>query len=204
MERKRLQMNSGRLLQAPNRTQPRIPVAVTCRRCGHEDTVEPGGIGWDRCPRCGREWNTENRMWVKCAAEMEPRHPVYLYLWAIHRMLLEGSAYMQHCRHRESAELEYPRYGDRQPAAPLIGWFGNGSEDAEPYEECRYWYLIPRVTFRAVKRFYRATRSVFRVTSVEIKMLLDMRGLLFHDRGRVFGHVLADGLPLTLWMTNPF
>ena len=102
-----------------------------------------------------------------------------------------GWDWLQHRWHRESAELEYPRYGDRQPTAPLIGWFGNGSEDAQPYEECRYWYLIPRVTFRAVKRFYRATPRGFPVTSVEIKVLLYMRGLLFHDRGRVFGHVLA-------------
>ena len=184
--------------------QPRILVTVACRHCGHTDHVEPAGKGWEACTRCGEPWNAENRMWNDQIMRRGPRDPVHLYLWAVHRMLKDGLAYMQHRWFRGFPELEYPLEAHRAPGAAFIGWYGSDFRDDRSYVVCRYWYLIDSATHEAVVSFFSTTPGVFISSSWEIKTRLRQLGLLLPNSGRAFDFQIAKGLPRTLRIINPF
>ena len=185
-------------------TQTRVPVTVTCARCGHTDRVEPGGPGWEACTQCGEAWNADNLTWVRDLRERGPHDPVHRYLWAIHSLLRDGSVYLQHRANRKRADLEYPVATDRVSEAPLIGWYGNDWEDEEPYAACRYWYLIPHETFQAVTCFYRGSTEILGATHQTIRKQLRELKLLYPSNGRAYDFQIAPDLPRVLRIIKPF
>ena len=207
-----------------SKTEQSYPeIMVICPRCGTSSATAEAA-----CSQCGHVMNQSERLAVGRAclrhayqllassAGGEARltagaersavldrgdaadEVVRMYLTAVDELLKAGAAYVQHRWYRQLTEMEYPWRADRAADAQMIGWYGNDSQDGEPYATCRYLYLIPDVTFKAVADYYRSKGLVFCETAKGIKERLRASGLLLPSANRPYDYMLASDLPRTL------
>ena len=207
-----------------SKTEQSYPgIMVICPRCGTSSATAEAA-----CSQCGHIMNESERLAVGRAClrqayqllassagggarlmASQERSPVLdqgsaadevvrMYLTAVDELLKAGTVYLQNRWYRKLAEMEYPQRANRSPEALLIGGYGNDSQDGEPYATCRYLYLIPDVTFKAVDDYYRTKGLVFCETAKGIKARLRESGLLLPSANRPYDYMLASDLPKTL------
>lgn len=116
--------------------------------------------------------------------------PVEMYLAALEQMLAQGACYL---RHKDAPDDDARCLPVRRtPVAEFLGW----------YDEF-FWYLLPKVSFGAVWRFYRSTGVAFPDTERGVREKLLEQKLLFPQGDRYSCRVrIGEDLPRVLRITR--
>ena len=115
-------------------------------------------------------WTTLLDLAARQTAMVVEEKPVELYLSALEQMLAVGAVYLRHRVTPDESATMWPVA--RAVAAEFLGWYDD-----------RYYYLLPKVAYGAVWRFYRASGVVFPDTERGVREKLLEQHLLFpqHD-----------------------
>ncbi len=111
-------------------------------------------------------WATLLELAAKQNAMVIEEKPVELYLSAIEQMLATGTAHLRHRDTPDNPDAVWPQA--RTVTSEFLGWYDD-----------YYFYLIPKVAFGAVWRFYRASGVVFPDTERGVREKLLEQKLLF-------------------------
>jgi len=131
----------------------RMPANVACLFIGYEMglnyAVTVGALSApDAANLRTAGWQTLLTLAEKQNEMVVEEKPVELYLSAIEQMLSTGTIYLRHRERPDDLLSAWPV--NRVPMSEHIGW----------YDE-QYLYLLPKVAFGAVWRFYRSSGVVF-------------------------------------------
>ena len=111
-------------------------------------------------------WQTLLDLAAKQNAMVVEEKPVELYLTALEQMLAVGAVHLRHRATPDESLTVWPV--NRTPQSEFLGWYDD-----------YYYYLLPKVAFGAVWRFYRAAGVVFPDTERGVREKLLEQHLLF-------------------------
>lgn len=120
--------------------------------------------------------------------------PVEMYLSALRQLLQQGTLYLRSRAYPDLVEQEYPKLSARATNAEFVGWYDD-----------QYIYLLSKVAYRVVHKFYRDSGVVFPDTEHGVKVKLKEQGLLFPaESGRepFFYQLPIEGRPRVLRISN--
>jgi hypothetical protein len=111
-------------------------------------------------------WRTLLELAEKQNLMVVEEKPVELYLTALEQMLAVGAIYLRHRDRPDEPNAVWPI--TRTPQSEFLGWYDDF-----------YYYLLPKIAFGAVWRFYRAAGVVYPDTERGVREKLLEQHLLF-------------------------
>ena len=148
-----------------------VQYAQSVGALNEEDALVSLKLGWDVLMGLGgrqQEVSVEEK-------------PVEMYFAALEQMFAQGICYLRHKDAPEDDGRAWPSVATRTATCEFMGWYDD-----------RYWYLLPRVAFNAVYKFYKTAGTVFPDTERGVRVKLLEKKLLFPQTDR-FTCVLRVG-----------